>query len=203
MLKGHLFMKTLILASGSASRREILGQTGYPFIVEPSNFEEDMSLAMPPTDLALFLSRGKAEDVAKRHKHAVILAADSFGVFKGELLGKPHTIARAKEMLSMLSGQEHSFITGFTIIESDTNKKYQEAVETKVSFKELSPSEIDNYIASENVLDKAGAYAVQGLGGSFITKIDGDINNVQGLPLDYVIKALTNFGIKISKDPTS
>ena len=192
-------MKSLILASGSESRREILEQTGFPFIVEPSDYEENMNLDMTPDDLAIFLSIGKAHAVAQHHKSAVILAADSFGVFKGELLGKPHTTARAKEMLAMLSDQCHSFITGFTIIDSDTLQEYSEAVETKVYFKAITPSEIDNYLAHEHVLDKAGAYSVQGQGAKFISRIEGDAKNVRGLPLERVIRALANFGIHMKQ----
>jgi septum formation protein len=110
-------MKKLILASQSPARREILQTTGYPFVVEVSDYEEDMTLKLEPNDLAIHLSKGKAKDVASRHKDAVILAADSFAVFGNELLGKPHTQERAKEMLAMLSGPCHSFVTGFTIID--------------------------------------------------------------------------------------
>ena len=188
-------MKTLILASGSLSRKEILEETGFPFTVDVSNYEEDMNLNMTPKDLATTLSKGKARDVAKRHKKAIILAADSFGVFKDRLLGKPHTIERAKEMLTLLSGQCHSFITGFTIIDSDTEEEFTESVETKVYFKKLTQEEIKEYLTQENMLEKAGAYTIQGLGKKFIEKIEGDYNNVRGLPLMDVSKALKNFGI--------
>lgn len=190
-------MKTLILASGSPSRKEILGETGFPFTVDVSNYEEDMSLDMPPKELAMTLSRGKAQDVAKRHKNAVILAADSFGVFKGELLGKPHTLERAKEMLTTLSGQCHLFITGFTIIDSETNKEFTGVDETKVYFKKITQQEIDDYLTKENVLEKAGAYTIQGLGKNLIDKIEGDYNNVRGLPLAKVAQSLKDFGIDL------
>ena len=190
-------MKSLILASGSQSRREILNSTGFPFIVDPSDYEEDMSLELAPADLAIFLSKGKARDVAKRHSNAVILGADSFGVFNNELLGKPHTIARAKEMLTMLSGHSHIFVTGFTLIDTDSDKEYSESVETKVFIKKLSARAIDSYLAKDDVLDKAGAYTIQGEGIKLITKLDGDFNNVMGLPLSRVLIALTEFGIDI------
>ncbi len=190
-------MKSLILASGSTGRREILKGANYPFTVDVSSYEEDMGLDMAPKDLAIFLSRGKAYDVAKRHKNSVILAADSFGVFEGHLLGKPHTVERAREMLTMLSGQCHSFITGFTILDSDSGKSYAAAVETKVYFKKLTSEKIADYLSKEDVLDKAGAYTIQGLGKNFIEKIVGDYNNVCGLPLDNVIQAIADFGIDL------
>ena len=192
-------MKKLILASGSQSRREILSTTGYPFSVEPSNYEEDMTLKMSPADLAVFLSVGKARDVAKRHNDAVILAADSFAVFDEKLLGKPHTKERAVEMLSMLSGKCHSFVTGFTIIDAENKNEYSESVESKVCFKDLTPVQIDAYIESDDVLDKAGAYTVQGPGSDrIISRIEGDENNVMGLPLERVKLALRGFGIDLN-----
>src|SRR5579872_1082874 len=133
-------MKQLILASESKARKEILERTGVPFTVEVSNYEEDMTLDFKPTELAIHLSKGKAEDVAKRHKKEIILAADSFAVFQGELLGKPHTLERAKETLMTLSGQCHSFVTGFTIIDTETGKNYSDFDETKVYFRKLSLS---------------------------------------------------------------
>lgn len=186
-------MKPLILASGSPSRKEILEEAKIPFSIDVSNYEEDMGLDMPPKELAMYLSKGKARDVAKRHKKAIILAADSFGVFNGQLLGKPHTLKRAKEMLAMLSGQRHSFITGFTIMDADTGEQYSEAVETKVYFKELAQREIEDYLTKENVLEKAGAYTIQDLGRHLIEKIKGDYDNVRGLPLAHVTKALERF----------
>lgn len=193
-------MKSLILASGSPGRKEILIETKTPFTVDVSNYEEDMSLSLAPKELAVYLSRGKALDVVKRQSNAVVLAADSFGVFNGELLGKPYTVQRAEKMLRLLSGQCHSFITGFTIIDADTKKEYSEAVETKVYFKKLTPKEIKDYLAEENVLEAAGAYSIQGLDKKFIEKIDGDYDNVRGLPLAKVSIAMKDFGIDL---PTS
>lgn len=160
-----------------------------------------MGLDMAPEELAIYLSKGKACDVAQRHTNAVILAADSFGVFNGQLLGKPHTLKRAREMLAMLSGQRHLFITGFTIMDADTGDEYSEAVETKVYFRELAPGEIEDYLAKDKVLEKAGAYTIQGLGRYLIEKIEGDYDNVRGLPLTNVSEALGKFGIKMPVNP--
>lgn len=194
-------MKSLVLASGSPSRKEILEEAGIPFSIDVSHYEEDMGLDMAPKDLAIYLSKGKARDVAKRHTNAIILAADSFGVFNGQLLGKPHTLKRAREMLAMLSGQRHLFITGFTIMDADTGDEYSEAVETKVYFRELTQGEIEDYLAKDKVLEKAGAYTIQGLGRYLIEKIEGDYDNVRGLPLTNVSEALGKFGIKMPVHP--
>ncbi len=190
-------MKRLVLASGSPARKKILEQIGFPFVVDVSNYEEDMSLNMEPEELAKHLSQGKAKEVAPRHKNAVILAADSFAVFNGSLLGKPHTIENARKMLSMLSGQRHSFITGFTILDTDTDKKYTDAIETKVYFRELTPKDIDGYLQKENVLNNAGAYIIQQLGSVLVEKVDGDYSNVMGLPLPAITTALKDFGVNI------
>ena len=194
-------MKSLILASGSSGRREILEETRYPFTIVVSNYEEDMGLNMAPKDLAIYLSQGKARDVAKRQANAIVLGADSFVVFNGKLFGKPHTHKRAKEMLTLFSGKCHSFMTGFTIIDTDTKKEYSEAVETKIYFRKLSQKEIEDYHAKENVLEKAGAYTIQGPANKFIKRIDGDHNNVRGLPLINVSKAMKKFGIDLPIKP--
>ncbi len=190
-------MKQLILASGSPGRREFLQQAGVPFIVDISNYEEDMTLKMEPAELAMHLSEGKARDVAAQHKNAVVLAADSFAVFNGQLLGKPHTLARAKEMLQMLSGQCHSFITGFMIVDTDSGKTHSDSDETKVYMRKLTSDEIDGYLAKEDVLERAAAYRIQNLGAVLVEKIEGNYSNVIGLPFPKVAKALHDFGIEI------
>ena len=165
------------------------------FLVDVSNYEEDMTLDMPSAELAKFLSKGKAQNVAARHKSDIVLGADSFVVFNGQLLGKPHTHERAVEMLTMLSGQYHSFITGFTIIDPESGKEFSDAVETKVYFKKLSNTDIANYLAKENVLNNAGAYIIQNLGSVLVEKIDGSFSNVMSLPMSQVADALKTFGI--------
>ena len=152
---------------------------------------------MKPAELAKHLSQGKAKDVASRHEKSVVLAADSFAVFSGQLLGKPHTIENARKMLSILSGRCHSFITGFTILDTDTGKQFTDVVETKVYFRELTSEEIDRYLEKENVLNNAGAYIIQRLGGVLVEKIDGDYCNVMGFPLSAITPALRDFGINI------
>lgn len=190
-------MKQLVLASGSPARKEILEKIDYPFQVDVSNFEEDMTLKMAPEDLSKHLSLGKAKDVATRHKNAVVLAADSFAVFKDKLLGKPNTVENAKKMLSTLSGQGHFFITGFTVLDADTGKQHTDFVETKVFFRELSPDDINGYLRRENVLNNAGAYIIQGLGRLLVERIDGDYDNVMGLPISRIAPILKDFGIQL------
>lgn len=190
-------MRRLILASSSRARLEILEQANINFVVQPSNYIEDMTLNLSPKKLAVFLSRGKAEEVAAKNSDAIVLAADSFAELNGELLGKPHTKERAREMLSKLSGNKHLFITGFTIIDCDSGKTYSEAVTTNVFMRRLTNHEIDAYINKEDVLSNAGAYRIQNLGGALIDRIEGDYNNVRGLPLSSVVVSLKEFGLNL------
>lgn len=190
-------MKKLILASASPVRKQLLKTTGVSFSVDISNYYEDMDLNLEPRELAKYLSAGKARAVASRHKNAVILAADSFGIIDGKLLGKPHSRRAAQEMLRLLSGKPHIFITGFTILDTDSNKEYSDTTEAKVYFRHLGAEEINNYIDRENVLDKAGAYYLQGLGVALVDKLEGDYGSVVGLPLSKIVPKLREFGVKV------
>jgi septum formation protein len=190
-------MRQLILASSSPARRTILDDAKVDFMVDASNYEEDMGLDMPPSDLAIFLSKGKARDVAKRHPDAVILGADSFAVFNEQLLGKPHTYQRAKEMLTMLSGKAHTFVTGFTVIDTATDHERSGFVETKVYFNTLTPEDIDNYLSKEDVLERAAAYTTQGLGAILVSKIEGDYFNIVGLPIATIAVVLKDFDVNL------
>jgi len=176
-------MKKIILASGSPRRKELLTEAGIKFDVDVSDYEEDMTLDLPPSELVKHLSLGKAKVVAGRHKNAVIIAADTFVVLKGEVLGKPYTKEKAKEMLEKLSGQAHSIFTGFAIIDTETGETVSEAQESKICFREIQPEEIEEYINSGEPLDKAGAYAIQGGGGKFVENIEGDYTGIIGIPM--------------------
>jgi septum formation protein len=192
-------MRKIILASGSPRRKELLNQIGLKFEVVPSNYEEDMSLNMSPRKLAEFLSLHKALEVASRKKRidGVVIAADTFVVYKNHRLGKPHTEAKALETLRMLNGKVHSVITGFTIIDLKTDKRVTKSAETKLYFRKLSDKQLKRYISYGETLDKAGAYAIQGLGAILIKKIIGDYYNVVGLPLADLLDELKKFEITI------
>jgi len=191
-------MRKIILASASPRRKEILRKTGLNFSICTSDYKEDINLSLKPRALAKFLSRKKAETVAHKYKNAIIIAADTFIVFKNRLLGKPHTDKEAEKMLNMLNGKAHSVITGFTIMDTASRKILSRSVETKVYFKKLGRKEINSYVRSKEPLDKAGAYAIQGLGSVFIERIDGDFLNVVGLPLRALTESLSKFGITVA-----
>lgn len=188
-------MRKLILASGSPSRKEMFEKAGLVFEVCPSSYEEDMSLQLSPRELAKHLSMGKAEAVARNYKQGVIVGADTFVVFQNQILGKPHTPERAKEMLRMLNGNQHSVITGFTIIDVEYNKIVSTAIETKVVFKNLSDKEIDDYVATGEPLKCAGSYGVLKSAGKFIKEIVGSKSNIAGLPMEEVMEVLKEFNI--------
>jgi septum formation protein len=190
-------IRTIILASASPRRKEILEKTGLQFTVDESSYEEQTDPGLKPHELAEFLSRGKAKDVARRHRNALIIAADTIVVSRGRLFGKPRSEEEAREMLKALSGKSHSVITGFTILDTKEKKEFSKTVESKVFFKKLSVGEIEAYIKSGEPFDKAGAYGIQGLGAVIVKKIEGDFFNVMGLPLNALSESLKKFGINI------
>jgi septum formation protein len=190
-------MRKIILASTSLRRQELLRMVGLQFEVEPSNYQEDIYSGKEPHELARSISRGKALAVAGKHRNALIIAADTLGVFNGKVIGKPDTEKEAKEILSVLSGNSHFAITGFTIIDIDNNKILSESVETRVYMRKLTKREIEKYVNSKEPMGKAGAYAIQGLGSLLVERIEGDFFNVMGLPLFALAQSLKKFGIKI------
>jgi len=192
-----LVMKRIILASASPRRKELLEKIGLRFEVEPSDYVEELRQNLNPHELAKAISRGKALAVANKHQNAIIIAADTFIVCRGEIMGKPRTEAEAKQMLQTISGGSHSVITGFTILDTDEDKIVSQTVETIVHVKQLSSEEINTYVRSKEPIDKAGAYEIQGLGSVIVEKIDGDYFNVVGLPLSSLTEGLKEFGIHI------
>lgn len=189
--------RPVILASASPRRKELLELVGLKFRVDASEYEEDLGLALPPHALARHLSREKALSVSQKYRDALIIAADTFIVFRNELLGKPHTTAEAVRMLTMLNGKAHTVITGYTVLDVKSGKHRSRSIDTAVWFRKLSSAEIHAYAKTGEPLDKAGAYAIQGLGSLIVKKIEGDYFNVIGLPLTSLAETLKRFGIRI------
>jgi len=190
-------MKRVVLASASPRRKELLEQIGLQFEVEPSNYDEGIVAGSEPHETARRLSIGKARAAGEDHPNALIIAADTFVVIGDRILGKPHTDSEAREMLRALNGQAHSVITGFTILDTETGKVLSRSVETRVHMRKLTLKEIDSYIKSKEPLDKAGGYAIQGLGAVLVERIEGDYSNVVGLPLSALAESLREFGVKV------
>ena len=190
----------LILASTSPGRKKVLEDAGLTFDIVPSDFEEDMSLAMPSHDLAMHLSKGKAEAVARPlwGTDAIIIGADTFGVFENTFLGKPHTEKNATDMLKMLSDGVHSMVSGVTVINAKENLQITKSAETKIWFRHIPEHEIEAYVKTGESLTKAGGYAYQGAGHTFVKKIEGSESNIMGLPIELVLTMLTEVGYPIN-----
>jgi septum formation protein len=184
----------LILASASPRRQELLNSAGISLEILPSEVDEGFQEGEPPEEYVARLARRKAAKAGARHKDRWVLAADTVVVIDGRILGKPGSRQEAKDMLGMLSDQEHRVITGFCLLYGDSGKSRGGTVTTRVRFKNLSSREIDWYLDTGEPFDKAGAYAIQGKAAFMVKEIRGSYTNVVGLPLTEVIEALQEMG---------
>ena len=180
----------LVLASASPRRKELLATLGYPFTIVPSSIDESPQAGEDPRTFVIRVACEKGMEVASRVSQSIILSADTIVTLDNEILGKPTDEADAVRMLQKLSGREHSVLTAVTVI----NQKKEETLEglegTRVWFAPMTAEQIYDYVRRENVLDKAGAYAIQGYAGVYIPKIEGNYFNVMGLPLPLVHQLL-------------
>ncbi|RPI28731.1 MAG: septum formation inhibitor Maf [Acidobacteria bacterium] len=188
--------KQLVLASASPRRRELLGSLGLDFVVENSGVPEDTVDHRSPADFALELARRKAEAVAARYPDGVVLGADTVVVVGSEILGKPNDTDDARRMLALIRNRWHLVITGLAVTESREGQTALRHVETRVRMADYSRNAIEEYIASGEPLDKAGSYAIQGLGGKLVAGIEGCYTNVVGLPLCEVAEMLRDLGVE-------
>ncbi|MEA4848585.1 MAG: Maf family protein [Clostridiaceae bacterium] len=186
----------IILASNSPRRKELLSQAGIKFEVIASGFEESM-VELPASKLAEHFAYMKAKDVARSIQgDALVIGSDTI-VYCDEIMGKPRSREEAFNMLTKLSGKQHLVISGISIINTATGESLTEHESTEVKIKDLSSAEITAYINTGEPADKAGAYAIQGLGSLFVEGIRGDYFNVVGLPLFRLRKMLEHFGFKL------
>jgi septum formation protein len=184
----------LILASGSPRRRELLTRARVDFEVEQSDLEEVRHRDESARDYALRMAREKALAVSARHPHRAVLGADTVVECEGAILEKPTDVADAARMLSTLSGNTHTVVTAFAIA-SHEEVIASDAILSRVTFRALSAAEIATYVETGEPFDKAGAYGIQGIGGGFISHVEGSRDNVMGLPTDEVIAALRRHSI--------
>src|SRR5215471_3871 len=185
----------LILASASLRRAEILRDAGIPFTVLSSAVDETPLPGETATVLVRRLAAAKSELVAARALGpAIVIAADTVVALDGTVMAKPRTSDDARQMLEKLSGRTHSVITGVTLIRLPDAERREFTDITQVHFTTLSDDEIVRYLASGEPFDKAGAYAIQGIAGRFIPRVDGCYYNVVGLPLARLCKALSSLG---------
>jgi len=188
----------VILASASPRRQELLRLTGLSFEILPSAVDEG-DVTGEPAEVARRLAERKAEEVAARHPDALVIGADTIVTLDGAILGKPVDAADARRMLAKLSGRTHQVITGIAL--RGPGLALSDAVSTDVTFRPLSPREIAAYVATEEPMDKAGAYALQGHAALFTPEIRGDYANVVGLPLCRLTDLLRACGYPVLDEP--
>lgn len=184
----------LILASASPRRRQLLQEAGVVFTVAPSNTEEIFSPEESPSAYALRVAREKAQHVARQYIGHWILGADTIVAIDEHVLGKPKDIGDGFRMLRLLSGRTHQVKTAFVILNGAGQVKAQQIVTSYVTFRELSDKQIREYLATGEPFDKAGAYAVQGIGAALVDRVEGSYTNVVGLPVEEVLVALRVLG---------
>lgn len=190
-------MKKIILASASPRRSELMKQVGFEFEIKVSHKEETYTSEVPD-EIVKELSLLKAEDIAEQteraqRKNLVIIGADTVVAAEGKILGKPKSKNDAFAMIESLQGKKHQVYTGTAIIifnENGDKKIVNHAVKTDVYVNPMTEAEIWDYIEHEKVMDKAGAYGIQGRFAAFIEKIEGDYYNVMGLPVSYIYQVL-------------
>jgi len=185
----------LILASQSPRRSYLLEQAGLIFEVIPSAFDESSIPLGEPVGYARFQAEAKANDLASRYPEAWVIGADTIVVIAGDILGKPSSTADARAMLRQLSGQTHQVMTGYAIYNRSRDFQFSDTVVTDVEFKKLADPEIDWYVQTGEPFDKAGAYAIQGIGTFLVRRINGSYTNVVGLPVCEVVEKLLTEGV--------
>jgi septum formation protein len=186
--------RRLILASKSPRRYELLKQVGLDFEVVPSSVIEDFVETESPQDHVVRLAEAKAGQVATDYPNRWVVAADTVVYIGESVLGKPRNGEEAREMLHRLSGQEHRVLTGFFVCHLEAGKSGKQAVETAVRMKRLTTAEIEWYVKTGEPFDKAGGYAIQGIGSFMIESIRGSYTNVVGLPVYELIQMLDRLG---------
>jgi septum formation protein len=188
----------LVLASSSPRRAEILRHAGFAFGVAPANVDESHPARESATHyvqrVALAKARHVAEHLARKGRHAIVIGADTVVVVGGKILGKPQDHASARRMLRMLNGRTHTVLTGLALIEIPESAEKVHVEKTRVRFAKMSANEMDGYLLSGEPYHKAGAYAIQGIAGRYISRIEGCYFNVVGLPLARLYVLLNEFG---------
>lgn len=186
---------SIILASESTRRVDILRTLGISFSIIPPNIDEKRKKDEAPKDFVLRVSFEKASKVGNLFPDKWVIGADTVVVLKNKILGKPKNERDAFNMLKYLSGKWHRVITGYCVLNTSKNITYRDVVETRVYLRDLTDEEITRYIKTSEPFDKAGSYAVQGKGGYMVKEIKGSYANVVGLPICEVAEALLSLGV--------
>lgn len=190
-------MKELILASSSPRRSALLKQIGLKFRILCCPVDETVPAGLEPAELVELLAERKASAVARIVKKGLVIGADTVVVCRGEILGKPSGLKDAARMLRCLQGTDHEVYTGVALVDAESGRSRKGHEKTRVYFRPLDEDEINRYTATGEPMDKAGAYAVQGLASIFITGLEGCYFNVVGLPLALLADMLREFGVNV------
>lgn len=194
-------MEKIILASGSPRRRELLEQIGVKFEIITANGEEVIT-ASDPKEVVKELSMQKAREVADRCDGTLIIGADTVVAANGKILGKPRDKEDAVNMLRLIQGNSHEVLTGVTVLMPRTGREICFAEVTKVHVYPMSEAQIEAYVESGEPMDKAGAYGIQGAFAAYVRGIEGDYNNVVGLPVGRLYQEMLKEGVDICRSQT-
>jgi len=185
----------IILASRSPRRRYLLEQAGLEFAIIPSCVDEDAVPRSAPESYAKKLAEYKAKNVSEAHPDSWVIGADTVVLVDNIILGKPGSSEEARKMLRSLSGKTHQVITGYCICCKARKRIFSESIKTDVRFKALTDAEIQWYVRTGEPFDKAGSYAIQGLGSLLVKRINGSYTNVVGLPVCEIVEFFINEGV--------
>ncbi|MGP6159354.1 MAG: Maf family protein [Vulcanimicrobiaceae bacterium] len=187
-------LRSIVLASASPRRRELLVSLGLRVRVAPSDVDEGERPGCGPAELALAHARAKSDAAAAREREGVIVAADTVVDLEGKSLGKPRNAAEAAATLAALAGREHIVHTAFVVVDNPGGRRIVRSSSTRVRFAPLSSEQIAQYVATGEPMDKAGAYGIQGRGAALVERIDGDFYTVMGFPLGEFVRSLPELG---------
>ncbi|MBO7359318.1 MAG: septum formation protein Maf [Clostridia bacterium] len=188
------FNRRVVLASSSPRRREILEKLGIAFDIIPSNADES-GVTGRADETVMILAKRKAESVAGNLNDSLVIGCDTLVALENDVFGKPESTAQAEEMLSRLSGNTHRVLSGLCLIDTVTGETRVSREETFVSFRGLSTEEIRAYVLSGEPMDKAGAYAIQGGAGRFVSEVNGSYDNIVGFPSELFLREVRQMGI--------
>ncbi|MBM7645964.1 septum formation protein [Scopulibacillus daqui] len=193
--------RKLILASSSPRRRELIQTLGLPVEIRKNDVDETIHEDLMPSQVVRELSLRKAKaayaECKKNNEHGIIIGSDTIVVLNSQRLGKPKNEEDAFHMLSMLQGNIHEVYSGIACIDAETGHNQTGHSMTEVKIKALSDEQIKRYISTGEPMDKAGAYGIQGLGATFVERINGDYFTVVGLPLSLLSDILGEFGVQV------
>ena len=185
----------LILASKSPRRRDLLEQAGLEFSVIPSNLDENSMPLSSPESYVKRLAEAKAKDISHRYPDCWVIGADTIVIIDNTILGKPGSLPEARKMLRSLSGKTHQVLTGYCICCESIGRLFSDTMKTDVFVKNLTKTQVEWYLNTGEPFDKAGAYAIQGIGTFLVKHINGSYTNVVGLPVCEVLEFLINEGV--------